>query len=964
MHRSLFNDPTIERARLSARSDAEASAVLDAAKHAAAPLIAKSEDAIRALLPPASTKRAFMVHKAGCPIHGGGTSVYQPFGTQVDLDLPLRVRCPIGGEVYPNSDFPDNGEGWVDDRPDSLTRGDRYYFVGWFVHWMWNSIGGHVKRLAQLWILTGDETYLLAGRALLERIAEVYPDLSGDDLTYDGLNFGWYVKMTGTYWEGPILTDMAKGIDLFLPGLPDNLVNAIYTKVYPSAYHAYRAKPAASNWGNLWNTALATFATILQDDEIKEFMLQGHPAALLPVLDNQFFRDGIPHEASLTYSYTYLDVIRTVAEVSGMEELWDHPHLRATYPAYTDLVCLDRFTHFAADMGGLQNDGWTLGRTLIEAAYRHERTPVLARYLLQALILEGEARFRSLDDLFLETFDVAEVRRFAQQAPSERSTLAPVRGLAIVRTGEGINRTALYLDYGFAHRAHHHADRLNINLFSHGREWIPEMGYPEYMDGQAPATGGWTTHTVCHATVEVDAHRQAVSVFGDLHAFVETDGVRLMDASCEDAYACRGVDTYRRTLLLIDLPNGRSYVVDLFRVRGSHQHDYLFHGPPVPVEVEGVTLSSPMEGTLAGPDVAFGQAPGGLAPYAPENSGYQYLFNVRQGEWRGSMIARWTFPECGTLSAHFLSDTMETFFLTDGYPRPSSKSLPSMPFLVWRRTAGGGTVESRFVNVFAVNRRVRADLLPVDGTDATIALRVRYDGGEDLILSALSPSGEVRAGGASLQGTVGLIRRWEGQPVRAILIGGTALQAGDVTLTVDQAVEDMRVEEVEDDRLILNRPALTVQVGEILLVDRGPVRSAYRIEGVTGKILNISPTTWIGRGRVGEVDTAQGIVRDGRRIFLLGTPSLPPGARNYYAGAWIVNEARTAWYRLHSGGDDGFILAGNQNLSRLVQDFPAGSVFLLYDLGPGDRVYRLNSVVSDGCVVFKEGSSGMDTSHG
>jgi len=63
-------------------------------------------------------------------------------------------------------------------------------------------------------------------------------------------------------------------------------------------------------------------------------------------------------------------VIRVVTGVMGDEgrHLWDHPHLRATYSAYTDLVCLDRFTHFAADMGSLQNDGWTLGRTLIEAA--------------------------------------------------------------------------------------------------------------------------------------------------------------------------------------------------------------------------------------------------------------------------------------------------------------------------------------------------------------------------------------------------------------------------------------------------------------------------------------------------------------------------------------------------------------------------------------------------------------------
>jgi len=103
---------------------------------------------------------------------------------------------------------------------------------------------------------------VLCYHTLCRKYREVYPGLSGDDLTYNGITFGVYVKMTGTYWEGPILTDLAGGVDLFLPDLPDDLVNAIYTKVYPSAYQAYRAKPAASNWGNLWNTALATFATM------------------------------------------------------------------------------------------------------------------------------------------------------------------------------------------------------------------------------------------------------------------------------------------------------------------------------------------------------------------------------------------------------------------------------------------------------------------------------------------------------------------------------------------------------------------------------------------------------------------------------------------------------------------------------------------------------------------------------
>ena len=41
------------------------------------PLVKKTDGELRALIPPADTKRAFMVHRGGCPVHGGGTAVYQ-----------------------------------------------------------------------------------------------------------------------------------------------------------------------------------------------------------------------------------------------------------------------------------------------------------------------------------------------------------------------------------------------------------------------------------------------------------------------------------------------------------------------------------------------------------------------------------------------------------------------------------------------------------------------------------------------------------------------------------------------------------------------------------------------------------------------------------------------------------------------------------------------------------------------
>ena len=77
-------------------------ALIRKAKDSVKDLIAKSDEELRAFIPPANTKRALMVNHSGCPICGGGTRVYAPFGTTIDLSLPLRVKCPKCGAVFPH----------------------------------------------------------------------------------------------------------------------------------------------------------------------------------------------------------------------------------------------------------------------------------------------------------------------------------------------------------------------------------------------------------------------------------------------------------------------------------------------------------------------------------------------------------------------------------------------------------------------------------------------------------------------------------------------------------------------------------------------------------------------------------------------------------------------------------------------------------------------------------------------
>ena len=968
--KALYKKYDREAVLKKAAADTRYADLIQGAKSSVAQLMALSDEQLRGLIPPAKTKRALMVHRKGCPVHSGGVSVYQPFGTSPDLSLPLQVRCPIGKEVYPNKDFPDDGQGWLDNRPDSPTKGEKYYFVGWFDEWFLNSLPGRIKTLAQLSFLTGEDKYSHTAQVLLKRFMEVYTDIDGNDLTYDGTDWGVYIKMTATMWEGPALLSLVKGVELLLPTLSDDFVRDFQKKVIRPAFEAYRAKPAPSNWGNVWNPPFAKFSAVIGDREILEYLLWEHPVAVAPTLDNQFFRDGFPYEAAFSYGSHYLNDARDIARELGAngDWMWMHPHLREAFPAYANLISLDKFTPNYGDTGGLTNRGMTLDAPLLMDAFKRYPTPVVARYLLQAWALGGMRSSVTIDDLFEEktTVDPEEVKLVAAQAPPLKSTLAPVRGFAVMRTGTGDNRTEIFLDFGYAHAAHSHADRLNINIFAAGREFIPEMGYPEYMDSIAPSPGGWTTHTVSHVTVEVNEKRQLEGVFGDLHAFVEADGLRYVDASCEDAYVHCGVTLYRRSLALIDIPDG-AYTVDIFRVRGGNKHDYLFHSFPRDAALDGPTLSATRNGTLAGENVEFGFKPEGIFPYQVDNSGYQYLFDVQTCDMSKPYTARWTADDKVAFSALFIPDGTETFMLTKGYPRPSSKSLPPMPFLVRQKLPSGPDAISTFASVLSVER-TKPYILEAKRVQLTSAsdptaygILIRHTWGEDLVLSTTSTTGRAVAtdGKFSLTGQLGVASWRNGKLERLTLVGGTDFSVDGQSVRLAAPEVKAVVKEVRDDSLVLDRALPASAAGQVIFAERKPVESSYWVRAVKGAAIEVTPGTWIGRGRADRYDESKGTIFDSRDIFPLGEKrnrladitgmKYPEGNRNYYAGAWLVSEDGAARYRLKTGGFPGFVLDPAQNLSGVARDFPKGKTFLLYDLGPGDTVRILNTKQASYC---------------
>jgi hypothetical protein len=202
-------------------------------------------------------------------------------------------------------------------------------------------------------------------------------------------------------------------------------------------------------------------------------------------------------------------------------------------------------------------------------------------------------------------------------------------------------------------------------------------------------------------------------------------------------------------MALIGSPSG-GYALDLFRVKGGHQHDYLFHALADRTELTGVSLSAEEPGSLAGADFAWGAQQlndGDVAghpnrPYwnPPPGNGYGFLIQPRRGPADGAWSAQWAVDATNGVSLHMAAQpgTEVITALAPGiYPK-----LPKARYVIARRK--GPDLDSQFAAVIEPNDGTslikQVERVPLTGPAGAIpaaALRIeRQDGTTDLIYSS------------------------------------------------------------------------------------------------------------------------------------------------------------------------------------------------------------------------------------
>ncbi|NSW91636.1 MAG: heparinase II/III family protein [Firmicutes bacterium] len=672
----------------------------------------------------------------GCPICKEEAT--RKFGSNIFdvncIDDPWKVRCLNCGSRFPSNDFgayyksgldnkgkfvpeladrsllkntiyPDKPEDWcVDDGYGYWeNEGSVYHFIAYYNQWgIWmpqfNTQSSHpsminmLSMLRDAFIYTGEEKYASLGIVLLDRIADVYPEL---DITHYPLEKGYLNgwgsalkgKAMGCIWEISLLRECLLAYDAFVSVMKlgkcceamdfiikktcdfnclkprrtmDDVKRHIEANIIDLVYPAVCNSYVYGNSG-MHQSVLALAAVVVDDPtrtkEMLDWIFRPGEIELEPsyhmsggnisnILLNLVDRDGQGKEASLGYNSLWLNSLVEIAEIldgyNGLahNNLYSHPKFKKMFSLYPHVVCAGRYHPTFADNGKTGNPDLYKGNLpfLLNGYYKY-RIPELA----QLIYLVND---NSVEGLHLSIFKqyAGQIADDIRQVIEQYGEL-PVKsinktgyGLAILKSGRADyhnvyndSQRDVWLYYG-RNIWHGHRDTLNLGIHAFGLDLAPDLGYPEFARVDWPNRSEWNNNTISHNTVVVNCEKQDMQYVGTPLHYENFDGCKLIEVSAKGAYRC--VDEYKRTVFLIDMDDKNSYIVDFFKVKGGNDHHYSFHGPEGVVKVHGIELIKQNTGTYAGPDVDFGVRADHLEDNIEhyKGSGFHYLYNVERCE--------------------------------------------------------------------------------------------------------------------------------------------------------------------------------------------------------------------------------------------------------------------------------------------------------------------------------------------
>lgn len=331
-----------------------------------------------------------------------------------------------------------------------------------------------------------------------------------------------------------------------------------------------------------------------------------------------------------------------------------------------------------------------------------------------------------------------------QRDPPE--LIYPAWMTAFLRHGEGPKASLAAFPFN-PPGGHRHYDNLALYYETGGRVILEDLGYM----GDMPVNT-WIKSTRSHNLVIVDnanqRHGERVPAF---HFGVTSPMVSVVEASSNAYETC---SEYRRTIALIKGPDGKAFLIDIFRVKGGSKHAFRVasaigagDAPESALEVSGVEL--PPEPPL--PDVGNSLAK-------------EDIYGLRDVRGADSPPPAWhaTWHEQNARYRLWMLAPIDRVEASNGPGQYNHRNAGRrMRYLDAVRS--GDDLNSTFValheasvgaEALPVKHAERIDMLATAGPDA-LALRIESDWGEYLILSEFA--NKDRVGDVWFQGRFGVV---------------------------------------------------------------------------------------------------------------------------------------------------------------------------------------------------------------
>lgn len=749
--------------------------------------------------------------------------------------------------------------------------------------------------------------------------------------------------------------------------------------------------------------AFAKMAEVLnyrRGTDFMDFLYFGSQRRFSPMrvfLSNNYFRDGAPCEATGGYNGYYVAGLGPVVEsIEHLRTMRPEVYPESKYPTLgksrryhnvfdfsMDTVTIDRSYPSVGDDGNFTDvprfkklpvRTWQNGgAAAFEHAYRTFQD------LKFAWALAREPSWRPSADFPFTRHSVESEAAWWPDNWNDASSLHDGYGLAILRGGLGAAKRAFWMAYGRC-RSHAQDTVMDIGLQGYDGVLLAPLGYPRNWGCWETS---WATHHVARQFpyLQMTAQAQLFADAGPVH-LAEVRGQSVVQLVPDGkGYELPPDNWQRRMIVLVDAgadqpgPNSGNdfYGVDLYRVSGGEEHWWAFHCLEGDFTVQGIELSRQEGGTLAGPDVPYGDPKwlkdNGCTHSSNGWSGvkfaFPHLYHVEKGTAAGVWSADWKLKGGDGLHLRLTvasADGAEAN-ICDG--KPPAGGPPYEMKWVMLHNRGKTPLKTQFLSLIEtyrnapIIREVRP--LKLSGDDesgfAAAGCVVRLANRTDTILASADPivnrvasvddhpTDETPANGSnkeiSFAGRFGFLSEEKGVPVSMVLVGGTKLAKGPFGIVLKSPEYWGRITRIDRAaETIVVSPAPPVPealVGNYVFITNSVRRIAYKVREVSkvagGARFSLVGDSLIGTGRVAGVENYR--VRT-------ETPFVLNGYR-YYHGARLTNAARTAEYQIIDVRSQkaAFIdpeVHPDARTYKLAGQFRKDEWFHVYDYGVGDHV--------------------------